>query len=186
MIYGTSPVCCVRMQPHDRVRWPRRLISGDHRTSQAASPRISAHESSNLVQFRPARLASYRHQSARSMKVRGRSPFRNSEMPIEIVIVPRRFLLDRIVSSRPTIFLRICSASTVALLSLVFGRMTANSSPPYRAAVSWPLVSVSNLQESIESVVIQRRRPDSGRRRRCGRMRTDRNTIVITLGTRAI
>src|SRR6266849_1961235 len=47
------------------------------------------------------------------------------------------------------------------------------------------LVSVSKLLESTESVGFQRRWPDSRRGRRCGRLRTDRNTIVITLGIRA-
>ena len=42
------------------------------------------------------------------------------------------------------------------------------------------LVSVLKLLESFESVVIQGRRPDLRRDRRCGRMRTARNTIVIT------
>jgi hypothetical protein len=41
-------------------------------------------------------------------------------------------------------------------------------------------VSVSKLLESTESVGFQRRWPDSLRGRRCGRLRTDRNTIVIT------
>src|SRR5258708_14950001 len=41
------------------------------------------------------------------------------------------------------------------------------------------LVSVSKLLESTESVGFQRRWPDSRRGRRCGRLRTDRNTIVI-------
>ena len=42
------------------------------------------------------------------------------------------------------------------------------------------LVSVLNLLESLESVVFQGRRSDSKGDRSCGRMRTDRNTIVIT------
>jgi hypothetical protein len=41
-------------------------------------------------------------------------------------------------------------------------------------------VSVLKLLESIESVVIQGRWSDSRRDRRCGRMRTELNTIVIT------
>src|SRR6266852_889991 len=48
------------------------------------------------------------------------------------------------------------------------------------------LVSVSKLLESTESVGFQRRWPDSRRGRRCGRLRTDRNTIVIICGTQAI
>jgi transposase len=47
-------------------------------------------------------------------------------------------------------------------------------------------VSVLKLVEFFESVVIQERRSDSRRERRCGRMRTARNTIVITCDTRAI
>ena len=42
------------------------------------------------------------------------------------------------------------------------------------------LVSVSKLLESPESVGFKGRWPDSRRGRRCGRLRTDRNTIVIT------
>jgi hypothetical protein len=42
------------------------------------------------------------------------------------------------------------------------------------------LVSVLNLLESLESVVFQGKRSDSRGDRRCGRMRTDRNTIAIT------
>jgi hypothetical protein len=172
MIYGSSPTLCENAATRPGALATGAHIccdqaDGDHRPRQAASPRISARESSNLVQFRPARLASYRHQSARSIKARGRSPLRNSEMPIEIVIVPRRFLLDRIVSSRPTILLRICSARTVALLSLVFGRMTANSSPPYRAAVSWPFIdcfSVAPYPQDCEPVAVSAGRGKSSTR----------------------
>ncbi|MGQ0446516.1 MAG: hypothetical protein ACT4O2_15675, partial [Beijerinckiaceae bacterium] len=42
------------------------------------------------------------------------------------------------------------------------------------------LVSVSKVVESYESFVIQGRRPDSRRSRRCGRKPTEHDTIVIT------
>src|SRR5205085_6397493 len=46
--------------------------------------------------------------------------------------------------------------------------------------MTFTLVSVSKLLESTESFVIQRRWSDSPRSHRCGRLRTERNTIVIT------
>ena len=47
------------------------------------------------------------------------------------------------------------------------------------------LVSVLKLVESVESFVIQGRRSDSRGDRRCGRKRTERNTIAIICDTRA-
>jgi hypothetical protein len=51
---------------------------------------------------------------------------------------------------------------------------------PYAESLGRCLVSVLKLVESFESFVIQGRWPDSRRDRRCGRMRTERNTIAIT------
>src|ERR1019366_137817 len=48
------------------------------------------------------------------------------------------------------------------------------------------LVSVREVVESDESFVIQGRRPDSRRGRRCGRPTHARNTIVTSFAIRAI
>jgi hypothetical protein len=66
----------------------------------------------------------------------------------------------------------------VALAAGASGRRTKIS--PQTKITTVMLVSVPKLVESSESIVIQGRRPDSMGERRCGRMRTAANTIVIT------
>ena len=65
---------------------------------------------------------------------------RNDAMPTDTVTWPRGSPLDFFFNGLETMLFRIASATLLAPAAVALGRTTANSSPPYRAARSCPLM----------------------------------------------